>query len=310
MGLSISLFSLALSALLIFISNRLFIRKKIIDQINNRSSHKVTATRSGGIAIYTSIFIITFLNYITENTLFDYSLLVPLGLLVSIGLYDDIFNIDFKLKFIFQVIAAKIIVDTGLLIDNFHGVFGLFEINRALAQIFTILVIISIINAINFIDGIDGLAISIFSFFIICFEFFSFQGNTLTNLSIITISSIIPLYFFNFKKENKVFLGDSGSHFLGGVISIYVIFILSQDFRILPQYDLHKILLFFSILSYPIIDIIRIVLLRLIKKKSPFKADKNHLHHILNDKFKNHFITTFVIVISSVCFCLFIQLIF
>ena len=74
------------------------------------------------------------------------------------------YNIDFKLKFIFQIIAAKIIIDTGLLIDNFHGLFGIFEINRAVAQLLTIFIILSIINAINFIDGIDGLAISIFQF--------------------------------------------------------------------------------------------------------------------------------------------------
>lgn len=97
---------------------------------------------------------------------------MPLSLLVSIGLYDDIYNLDFKLKFIFQIIAAKMIVDTGLLIDNFHGVLEIYEINRAVAQILTIFIITSIINAINFIDGIDGLAISVFSLFIILFEFF------------------------------------------------------------------------------------------------------------------------------------------
>ena len=82
--------------------------------------------------------------------------------------------IDFKLKFIFQIIAAKIIIDNGLIIDNLHGVFGIFEINRILAQILTIFIILAIINAINFIDGIDGLAISITCFLLFHLNFFQF----------------------------------------------------------------------------------------------------------------------------------------
>ena len=299
MSVSLGLIVFALSFLLIFIIDKVFFNKNIIDQINNRSSHSAVATRSGGIAIFITIFILSFVNYLAGSTLFDYSILIPLGLLVAIGLYDDVYNIDFKLKFIFQIIAAKIIIDTGLLIDNFHGLFGIFEINRAVAQLLTIFIILSIINAINFIDGIDGLAISIFSIFIISFEFFSIELNQLSNFSIISILAIIPMYYFNLKKNRKVFLGDSGSHLLGGIISIYVVFILSQNYLINPKYDLHKIIFVFSILSYPIIDIIRIVLLRLSKNQSPFKADKEHIHHIILKKTNNHLITTLIIISFS-----------
>ena len=299
MSVSLGLIVFALSFLLIFIIDKVFFNKNIIDQINNRSSHSAVATRSGGIAIFITIFILSFVNYLAGSTLFDYSILIPLGLLVAIGLYDDVYNIDFKLKFIFQIIAAKIIIDTGLLIDNFHGLFGIFEINRAVAQLLTIFIILSIINAINFIDGIDGLAISIFSIFIISFEFFSIELNQLSNFSIISILAIIPMYYFNLKKNRKVFLGDSGSHLLGGIISIYVVFILSQNYLINPKYDLHKIIFVFSILSYPVIDIIRIVLLRLSKNQSPFKADKEHIHHIILKKTNNHLITTLIIISFS-----------
>ena len=299
MSVSLGLIVFALSFLLIFIIDKVFFNKNIVDQINNRSSHSAVATRSGGIAIFITIFILSFVNYLAGSTLFDYSILIPLGLLVAIGLYDDVYNIDFKLKFIFQIIAAKIIIDTGLLIDNFHGLFGIFEINRAVAQLLTIFIILSIINAINFIDGIDGLAISIFSIFIISFEFFSIELNQLSNFSIISILAIIPMYYFNLKKNRKVFLGDSGSHLLGGIISIYVVFILSQNYLINPKYDLHKIIFVFSILSYPVIDIIRIVLLRLSKNQSPFKADKEHIHHIILKKTNNHLITTLIIISFS-----------
>ena len=249
--------------------------------------------------MFISIFIISSYFYISGNTIFDFSILVPLSLLVAIGSYDDIYSIDFKLKFIFQIIAAKIIVDTGLIIDNFHGILNLYEINRLFAQLLTIFIIISIINAINFIDGIDGLAISIFSLFIVLFEFFSSTFNSFSNFSLLIMSSILPLYYFNFKKKNKVFIGDSGSHLLGGIVSIYVIFILSQNFTIKPQFDIHKVLFVISILSYPIIDLVRIVIIRLKNKRSPFQADKKHIHHYILGITKNHFLTTLSILIIS-----------
>jgi UDP-N-acetylmuramyl pentapeptide phosphotransferase/UDP-N-acetylglucosamine-1-phosphate transferase len=309
MNVTLSIISLSLSILLIFTANRFFIKKKFIDQINLRSSHDSIATRSGGISIFFTVFIISCTSYLLGNTIFDFSILVPLSLLVLIGCYDDIYNIDFKLKFIFQVIAAKIIIDNGLLIDNFHGVFGLFEINRVFAQLFTIFVILSIINSINFIDGIDGLAISVVGLFILFFEFFSSTGTPYFNLSNILLSSIIPLYYFNFRKSNKVFLGDSGSHFLGGVVSIYVIFILSQDYIIQPQYDIHKIIYILSIIFYPIIDIIRVVTLRLLKGVSPFLADKNHIHHFLLNKQKNHLIVVITIIFLTLAMVMLSQLI-
>ena len=217
-----------------------------------------------------------------------------------VGLYDDINGIDFKLKFIFQIIAAKIMIDNGLIIENLHGFVGIFEINRIFAQILTIFIILAIINAINFIDGIDGLAISITILFILSFEFFSNSITPYFNLSQILLSALIPLYLFNFRKKNKVFLGDSGSLLLGGIISIYVLTILTSTYIIRPEFDMHKIIFVFSVLSYPIIDITRIFFYRLYNQKSPFHPDKNHIHHLINNRFNNHFKTLLIILISSV----------
>jgi len=220
------------------------------------------------------------------------------------------YNIDFKLKFIFQIIAAKILIDSGLIIDNLHGILGIFELNRIIAQLITIFIIVAIINSINFIDGIDGLASSIILLFIIMFEFFALSTTPFINLSLILIASIMPMFFFNLKKKNKVFLGDSGSLFLGGIVSTYVIFILSQQYIIKPEFDLHKVLFVLSILIYPIIDITRITVKRIAQKKSPFEADKNHLHHILLKSTKSHLKTSLIIIVISLSFIIFIQTIF
>ena len=301
--------TLLISTSTILIFQKIFISKNYIDKIIGRSSHNTVATRSGGLSIYISIFLVSSFYYVSGYTMFDYSIIVPLSLLMFIGLYDDINNIDFKLKFIFQIIAAKIIIDNGLIIDNFHGLFGIFELNRVIAQLFTIFIVVAIINSINFIDGIDGLAISVIILFILLFEFFSDEITPFKNLSIILLASLLPMYYFNFKNKNKVFLGDSGSLFLGGVVSIYVIFILTNNYIIKPEFDMHKIAFVVSILFYPIIDIIRVFIIRVSNNKSPFIADKNHIHHMFLKKINNHILIVALIISISILFIIITQVI-
>ena len=301
--------SLLLSVIINIVTQYFFLKKKFIDHVNNRSSHNVISTRSGGLSIFLSIFIISLFLYINKVTLFDYKIIVPISALVLIGFYDDIYKLDYKFKFIFQIIVAKILIDNGYIIDNLHGIMGIFELNRIIAQIFTIFIIVAIINSINFIDGIDGLAISNVILFLFWYEFFSLFQSDFYFLTIIIIGSLIPLYYFNFRKKNKVFLGDSGSLFLGVIVSVYILNILSQNYFIKDEFDINKIIFVISILIYPIIDIIRIFFIRLINRKSPFLADKNHIHHIILNKTKSHSITTSIIILFSILVAIFIQLI-
>jgi len=302
--------AILMSTALNFLFQREFIKKNILDKINNRSSHQSLATRSGGSSVFASLFFISIFFYFNNNEIYDFSLLIPVAIMLCVGLYDDIYKLDFKLKFIFQIIVAKIIIDNGLIIDNLHGIFGVFELSRIIGQLFTIFIIVAIINSINFIDGIDGLAVSVITLFLLSFELFSSTSSDMFFLTLIILGSLTPLYFFNFRKKNKVFLGDSGSLFLGTVVSIYVLKILSQDYSIKPEYDLNKVIFVISILSYPIFDIIRIFFLRLYKKKSPFLPDKQHIHHLILAKTKKHYLTTSIVIISSLFFTILTQIIF
>lgn len=308
MSLGTGLVTLILSLIMIIISQKFFLKKKFIDVINKRSSHASIATRSGGIAVFSTLFVISTYNYLLGNTVFDYSILLPIGLMVVVGLYDDIYNVDFKLKFIFQIIAAKIILDNGLIIDNFHGIFGIFEINRVIAQIITIFVVVAIINAINFIDGIDGLAISVVSLFLILFELMALSPSPFNSVTMIILISFIPLYYFNFRHKIKVFLGDSGSLLLGCLVSIYVLYILSNEYIIKPTFDTNKIIFVLSIMPYPIIDLVRIFFKRIIEKKSPYIADKNHIHHKLLNILGSHILVVISIIISSILFLILTQI--
>ena len=149
-----------LSGILTYFIQKIFIRYKKFDDFNHRSSHKTLATRTGGIGVFATLLIVSSYYYFNKIELFDYSLFIPLGIMFIVGVYDDFYHADFKLKFLLQIIVAKIIIDQGYVISNYHGLFGLYEVPWLLAQLSTVFVFLVIINAINFIDGIDGLAIT------------------------------------------------------------------------------------------------------------------------------------------------------
>lgn len=277
----------------------LFVRSKSFDNINSRSIHKTKATKSGGISVFITLFIFSFHFYLNQIDLFDFSLLVPLGIMFIVGVYDDFYNADFKLKFFLQIIVAKILIDQGLIIDNFYGVLGLEEIPRLAGQIFTIFVFLIIVNAINFIDGIDGLAITETIKVILLVEFLSIGSTQFLSLGILTILSLLPLYYFNFKKDYKVFLGDAGSLFLGTLIAIYLFHVLGEDFILKPYYKVNKPLLSMALIAYPLVDLLRVFIIRVYNKRSPFNPDQNHLHHILIKKGLNHIAAVGIIQIIS-----------
>ena len=273
-----------LSGLLTYFTQKIFIYYKKFDDFNHRSSHTTLATRTGGIGVFLTLFIISIFYYSQSNEIFDYSLFVPLGIMFIVGVYDDFYNADFKLKFLLQIIVAKIIIDQGYVISNFHGLFGFYEVPWLMAQLTTVFVFLVIINAINFIDGIDGLAITEIIKTILIIEFFSANTTALRPLGVLIVICLLPLYYFNFKKKQKVFLGDGGSLFLGTIISIYIFYVLGDEFQFKEGFKINKTLFSVLVISYPLIDLFRVFILRIKDGESPFTADKRHIHHVLLKK--------------------------
>ena len=277
-----------ISLILHYSIQRVFIYYKRFDDFNHRSSHKTLATRTGGIGVFSTILIICFFYYYQSIEIFDYSLFIPLGVMFIVGVYDDFYNANFKLKFLLQIIVAKILIDQGYVITNYYGLFGLYEIPWILAQISTVFVFLVVVNAINFIDGIDGLALSQVIKTIILIELISANSTPLMALGGLTISSLIPLYYFNFKKRGKIFLGDGGSLLLGTTVMIYLLYLLGPNYNLKPEFQINRVLVSVLVVLYPLLDLLRVFSLRISKGKSPFKADQNHIHHRFLNYFKNH----------------------
>jgi UDP-GlcNAc:undecaprenyl-phosphate/decaprenyl-phosphate GlcNAc-1-phosphate transferase len=311
MEISLILVAIILAFTLHFGVQKLFIYFKRFDDINHRSSHQTLATRTGGIGIFLTLLLISLYHYFIDIELFDYSLFVPLGIMFIVGAYDDLYNADFKLKFVLQIIVAKILIDHGYVISNYHGLFGLYEIPWLVAQLSTVFVFLVVVNAINFIDGIDGLAITEVTKIIFLIEFFSSQSTPLYTLGFLVIGSLLPLYYFNFKKRGKIFLGDGGSLLLGTFVMTYILYLLGPNYRITPSYQINKVIFSIIVVLYPLVDLLRVFTLRIKKGLSPFKADNSHIHHLINRMLGgNHFKTLiFIQSITLVVFLIFIAII-
>ena len=286
-----------------------FTRLGKFDAINYRSVHKAQATKTGGITVFVTLFLITIYLYIIKQELFDFSLLIPLGIMFIVGVYDDFYNADFKLKFLLQIVVAKILIDQGFVIQNFHGVLGLEEIPRIASQIFTVFVFLVIVNAMNFIDGVDGMALTETIKVILLVEFFSKTSTTIYFLGIIIILSSIILYYFNYKKDNKVFLGDAGSLLFGTLIAIYLFHVLGSEYTFKEPYQINKPLFTISLIIFPLIDLLRVFIIRISNKKSPFSPDQNHIHHLLLKKGYSHFIIVLIIQLISLIFLALVKII-
>jgi len=284
---------------------KLFIYYKRFDNFNNRSTHKTLATRTGGIGIFLSVFFTAVYFYLIQIKLFDYSLFIPLSIMFIVGVYDDLYNADFKLKFLLQVIVAKILIDQGYVISNYHGLFGLNEVPWLLAQLSTVFVFLVVVNAINFIDGIDGLAITEAIKIILLTLFFSSNHLESELLAKLILASTLPLYYFNFKSNNKVFLGDAGSLFLGTFIMILVLTIFRPEFQFTAGLNMNKTLFSVVLLLYPLTDLLRVFIIRIKNKKSPFKPDKNHIHHHALKLTNNHFIVSLSLNVLTTLILLF-----
>lgn len=277
-----------------------FLKNNFIDEINQRSSHNTIATRSGGTVLFIILFLYCVYLYFNGEQPFDFSLLIPLGILYVTGLYDDIYKVDYGLKFIFQIIVAKYMIDIGYVID----LFSFFELeisfSRQISQIITIFIFVAVFNAYNFIDGIDSnIYLETIKNLLLILFFFS-PNQTYLNLILFTLIIVFVTLFFNLSKKDKVFMGDSGS-----LILPFLLIVFTFQSSYLGDKNIIKYL--FLIFLYPLLDLFRVVLIRLKNKQSPFLPDKNHIHHLLNKKINSHF--KVAIIIMSVVLTLQLSLI-
>ena len=278
----------AFSFLLTFVAMPAVIRlaewKQLFDLPDGRKVHRDHISALGGIAMFGTMLVssFTFLDmaHFTEfrNFLAAYVLIFLLGVL------DDLRQASYWLKLIVQVSAALVLVIPGeLCFTSFQGLFSVFEISHTLGSIFTVAFIILVINAFNFIDGIDGLA-GMLGFLILTFFalwFYSAGFDSWKAMSVFMAGSLLAFLAYN-RPPARIFMGDSGSLSTGFVIAGAAIAFIEGNIR--PDVPLRLMsapAVAFSVMAIPLFDTLRLILLRIIRGRSPFSPDQAHIHHIL-----------------------------
>ena len=266
-------------------------RKNLMDEPGQRSSHERKIPNLGGIAMFFSIAVCA---SIFAYQLFDLYkfLFASLVILLYVGVMDDIVVMRAYKKLIAQIVVATLLViGSDVRIRSLFGVFGVYELNYFLSVIFSIVTFIILVNAYNLIDGIDGLA-GVYG--VICFSLFGISyyrlgeyNYPLVILSTTIIGTVIGFLYYNLSdRSKKIFMGDTGSMLLGFLLTFTSICFM--DIFIVKKvqgavfYHLNTApVMAIAIMILPIIDTLNVITIRLAEKRSPFDADKNHIHHKL-----------------------------
>ena len=292
-------------------------RKRLFDMPDVRKVHCRPISRLGGVTFFPVIVLVMCSISLFElhngyaiglgrNLLNEMlCLLVGLMLLYIVGVCDDLIGVRYNRKFVVQILAAAFLPLSGLYIHNFYGLFGWYEIPALVGVLFTMLLTVFIINAINLIDGIDGLASGL------CMVALSIFGVTLaingwwiyTMLAFVCVGVLIPFFIYNVfgnaERGHKIFMGDTGSLTLGFIISLLAVKYIVSMGQTESVVDGWPLVIAFSVLLVPCLDVFRVVLSRLKRRVHPFKPDRCHFHHkILNMGFTPRKALIFIELIS------------
>lgn len=283
--------------------------KNLMDEPVDRSTHTIKTPTLGGVGMFISFS----LTLITLGMVLDLSQTDLLKLLAVVaasitlmflGIKDDLLGLAPKKKFMVQLVASlMVIILADLRIISFEGIFGLEVLPYYISVVFTLFVFLLIINAYNLIDGLDGLAGSVALLSSLSFgTFFFINGRYLFVLiSFVLIGALLGFLRYNLSSHRKIFMGDSGSMFVGFLLAFQAVGFLSYNSIIEhPVTNIEAPIMGMAILSYPLLDTLRVFAIRISQKRSPFRADRNHIHHRLLNLGLTHKKTTLVIATLNI----------
>ena len=282
-------------------------KKNLTDEPDERRSHTVSTPSLGGIAIFAGV-------------IFSIILWTPFGLfgdlqyvlcafiiIFLIGAKDDILPISPNKKLIGEVLAASILVfKSNVKLTSLYGIFGIYELPEVVSVVLSIFTILVIINAFNLIDGINGLSGSISTLISVTLGTWFFLTDQIA-LAIVAFSlagAVVAFLKYNFTPA-RIFMGDTGALLVGLVCSILAIkFIESHKligpdnrwaFQAVPAVAV-------GIMILPLFDTLRVFTMRALRGKSPFYADRTHIHHLLIDFGFSHMQATGILILVNIFF--------
>ena len=273
--------------------------------VRSRDTHTDVTPRWGGIGMWISmsvtLLVVNHLPLVAKSFGRESTGIFLAGTFIMImGALDDMYDLDSITKFAGQAVAGGILLLHGVQI-LWLPLNGIYILPPSIGQLLTIFFVIVVINAVNFVDGLDGLATGIVAICAMAFFAFSYLLAVINGLNRAGAPSLITAVIIGicigFLPHNyhpaRIFMGDSGAMFLGLLLSAAAITLTGQidlnaitdagsDTALLP------LLLPFSVLAIPFIDLGMAIIRRLLAGRSPFTADKEHLHHKLLSMGNSH----------------------
>ena len=269
-----------------------------LDIPDKRKVHKVPIPRLGGLGIYMG-FLLGYTIFGTMSIRMN-AILIGSFIIIVTGIIDDINPIPAKIKFLFQTLAAAVVAIYGEILLRDISAFGLYINFGKLSYLITILFIVGIINCINLIDGLDGLAAGLSSIYFVTIGIvittWTHAFDLDAMLTFIMLGSTLGFLYHNFNPA-KIFMGDSGSMFLGYIIAVIALL----GFK---NVTLTTLLVPIALLAIPILDTAFAILRRIINKKKIDEPDKEHLHHQLLKLNLSHRNTVLVIYLIDILFAI------
>lgn len=287
---------------IIYVANQ---RALFDDLETSRKTHKRGIPRLGGVAIFCS-FTVTSLIFSELNDFREYNyLLASCIILLAVGLKDDLTGVNPSTKFSMQFVVAAIMVILGdIRITSLYSVFNITELSYAASVMLSILAILLLINALNLIDGIDGLAgtLGMVVSLTLGLLFANMGQPGFACIAFALVGALLGFLRYNLTPA-RIFMGDTGSLLLGLVLIVLSIKFIELNKHTpsnnLPLYSTAPSIAV-AALIIPMFDALRVFVLRIAKKSSPFAADRNHIHHRLLQTGMNHLQATFVLMVFNI----------
>lgn len=246
----------------------------LVDVPNSRKIHQDSIPLVGGLALF--LMAVVLLIFSNSVSLFSFYLILAAGLVVFVGLLDDLYQLSAMWRFGVQIMASFVVIYfADVQLTSFgYLLFSGWDMQLAVLSIpVTIFGVVGVINALNMADGIDGLAAMTFVSPVLALVFLSDQ-TALNVWLLLFVSCVFVFVLFNQSNRYKVFLGDSGSLLLGFILAWLLVYFSQGDSAIMkPVTALYLVAL-------PVYDTIFVMLRRIFAGHSPFEPDNTHLHHL------------------------------
>ncbi|MDD3186992.1 MAG: MraY family glycosyltransferase [Bacilli bacterium] len=285
------------SALIVPFVKKVANHVRAMDIPNERKVHKIPMPRLGGLAIFFAFLFGYMIFGDVSNAMI--SILIGSFIIILTGMVDDINPVDAKIKLLFQTLATLVVVFYGQILLKDISAFGIYLDFGIFAYPITIIFILGCINCMNLIDGLDGLAAGISSIFfatVAAITLIRGQFGLPYELTFIMLGSTLGFLLHNFYPA-KIFMGDSGSMFLGFIIAVITLL----GFK---NVMMSSIIIPLLILAIPILDTFFAIIRRKLKGQSVSVPDKAHIHHQLLSRNFSHRNTVLIIYLINVLFSL------